>query len=371
MLKSVLHINQDNSRMKSKVSKENQMIFGKKIINILKNTLAESTELIEKNQITDEEAVIFFMGNVPLLTLDVIKSNIRQYPDDIIFFKDERENPLGLYLDPKTLSKNMDVIQDDWVDFSALLTDISSPYRVEILKSTLCIFTKYDVHMVQKKIQRQINLKLVNEGVTFIDMISSYIDFEVEIGIDTIIYPNTFLTGKTIIGEDCVIGPDSRIDESIIGNKTTVKDSTVIKSTIKDSTNVGPYAYIRPNSVIGSHVKVGDFVEVKNATIGDYTKMSHLSYIGDADLGDHVNVGCGVVFVNYNGKDKNRSQIGDNSFIGCNSNIVAPVKVDAMAYVAAGTTVTKNVPTGALAVGRVKQDNKEGWVERKNLISKK
>lgn len=371
MLRAVIHINPDNSKMKSRVAKESQMIFGKTVINILKDTIREEGRIIDKQSIQPDGHVIFFMGNVPLTDLSNLKADIKQYKDDIIFFKDDREQPLALYIDEKSLDKYEEIIKGEWVDFSELLTLIACPYRVEHLKSTLCIFSKLDVHAVSKKIQKQINRKLVGAGVTMIDMMSTFVDFDVEIGMDTIIYPNTFLTGKTVIGEDCIIGPDARIDASQIGNGTTVKDSTILSSTVADKTQVGPYAYIRPNSKVGSHVKVGDFVEVKNASIGDGTKISHLSYVGDADLGDHVNVGCGVVFVNYNGKDKNRSTVGDNVFIGCNANIVAPVELSDLSYVAAGTTITKNVPSGALAVGRAKQSNKEGWVERKNLISKK
>ncbi|MBN2794430.1 MAG: UDP-N-acetylglucosamine pyrophosphorylase [Clostridia bacterium] len=371
MMKAIIHIDSNHNKMQSRIQKESQKIFGKTVLNILKDTLESEWTLISKADLMPEDPVIFFMGNVPLLCLDAIKADLKQYEEDLIFFKDERENPLALYINGKTLGKGIDLIKSQWLSFSDLLTDLKMPYRVEIIESTLCIFDKRDLHEATKRIQRILNNKHLDQGVTIIDMESTYIDFDVAIEMDTVIYPNSFLTGRTLIGEGCEIGPAARIDNSKIGHKTVVKDSTILSSEISSETSVGPYAYIRPNSFVGSHVKIGDFVEVKNAKIGDHTKISHLSYVGDADLGEHVNVGCGVVFVNYNGKDKSRSTVGDNVFIGCNSNIVAPVVLEELAYVAAGTTVTKKVESGDLAVGRAKQENKKGWVERRNLISKK
>jgi bifunctional UDP-N-acetylglucosamine pyrophosphorylase/glucosamine-1-phosphate N-acetyltransferase len=139
----------------------------------------------------------------------------------------------------------------------------------------------------------------------------------------------------------------------------------VTSSTIDDGTKIGPYAYLRPGSNIGKHVKIGDFVEIKNSNIGDETKISHLTYVGDSDLGRNVNLGCGVVFVNYDGMKKSRSIVGDNSFIGCNVNIVSPVVVEENSYIAAGSTITMNVPKNSLAIAREKQRNIENWVTRK------
>lgn len=372
MLKAVLHINEDNSKMKSKLTKEAQVISGKTIINILKETITQSGEIIVQQSIDETmEHVVFFMGNAALVDLKEMTDTFDQYPDDLIFFKDAQESPLALYVPGKVLNKHLEVIKGDWTDFSELLTQLEVTYRVEYLDDLIAVFSKHDLSYVSKGIQHYINNKLIDDGVTFVDLDSTYIDFDVKIGLDTIVYPNTFLTGHTVIGEDCIIGPDARIEDSVIGSKTSVKDSTISQSEVANETSVGPYAYIRPNSKVGSHVKIGDFVEIKNATIDDGTKISHLSYVGDADLGKHVNVGCGVVFVNYNGKEKSRSTIKDNVFIGCNSNLVSPIVVEELAYIAAGTTVTKNVPSGALAVGRAKQSNKEGWVEKRQLISKK
>ena len=164
------------------------------------------------------------------------------------------------------------------------------------------------------------------------------------------------------------------ITNSTIGNNTEIKNSTIIDSTVGENTIVGPYAYLRPKSNIGNHVKIGDFVEVKNATIEDNSKASHLSYIGDAHVGKNVNIGCGVVFVNYDGKNKFQTVIEDNVFVGCNSNLVAPVTVGKNAFIAAGSTITDEVHEDAFAIARSRQVNKEGYSkvleEKRNKIGK-
>ena len=193
---------------------------------------------------------------------------------------------------------------------------------------------------------------------------------DVKIGNDTIIYPGAMLKGNTIIGSNCVIGMNSCISNSTLGDDTEVESSTIIDSKVGNNTKVGPYAYLRPKSNIGNNVKIGDFVEVKNATIEDNSKASHLTYIGDAHVGKNVNIGCGTVFVNYDGKNKFKSVVKDGAFIGSNSNLVAPVTVEENGYVATGSTITHDVPAGALAVARERQVVKEGWVEKKNKKNK-
>ncbi len=216
--------------------------------------------------------------------------------------------------------------------------------------------------------QSRILNKLMIEGVTIINANNTYIEKKVQIGRDTIIYPGSYITGTTTIGEDCHIGPDARIENTKVADRVEVRSSTLLDSCVDDDTKVGPYAYLRPKSTIGKNVKVGDFVEVKNSTIGDNSKVSHLAYIGDGDVGQNVNIGCGVVFVNYDGKNKNRTTVKDGAFVGCNANLVAPVTVSEGAYVAAGSTVTENVEEKSLAIARAKQVNKTGWVEKKNLL---
>ena len=222
--------------------------------------------------------------------------------------------------------------------------------------------------LAEKIMQKRIVEKLMLDGVTFIDPESAYIEDSVEIGLDTVIFPCVSLRGKTRIGKACIIGQNSRIEQSEVGDLVEIQSSVIIKSSVGEQSTIGPFAYLRPGSIIGQHVKIGDFVEVKNASIGNYSKASHLSYIGDAEVGSYVNIGCGVVFVNYDGKKKQQSIILSGAFVGSNSNIVAPVTIAENAYIAAGTTVTRDVPAGALCLGRVKEKHIEGWVARKKLL---
>lgn len=223
----------------------------------------------------------------------------------------------------------------------------------------------------QEKKRYEINLKHLAAGVKFVDLKAAYIDESVIIGKGTKIYPGVVLEGNTEIGENCIIGPNSKIVNSKIGNETEVQCSVVLESRIGNNTTVGPFAYMRPNSVLGDHVKLGDFVEIKNSSMGNGSKASHLTYIGDADVGENVNLGCGVVFVNYDGKNKHRSTVKDDSFVGCNVNIVSPVTIEEGAYIAAGTTVTSDVPSGALCIGRAREVKIDGWTAKRGLLNKK
>ena len=203
-------------------------------------------------------------------------------------------------------------------------------------------------------------------GVTFIDEKTVYIEDGVKIGKGTVIEPSVYLKGNTVIGENVKIGFCTEISNSEIGNNVSIKHSVITDSRIDEGTTVGPFAYIRPNCVVGKNVKIGDFVEIKNSNIGDGTKLSHLTYVGDADVGQHINFGCGTVVVNYDGKKKHRTIIEDNAFIGCNTNLVSPVKVGKNAYTAAGSTITEDVPNNALAIARERQVIKEDWVLKRD-----
>ena len=216
-------------------------------------------------------------------------------------------------------------------------------------------------------IRERINIGHMENGVTLINPRDTYIESSVVIGRDTIIYPGAVLEGETVIGEDCVIRGATRIVDSIIGDKVSIESTLIEKSRVGNGCKIGPYAHLRPDSDLGQNVKIGNFVEIKKATMGDDSKASHLSYVGDAQVGSGVNIGCGVVFVNYDGERKFKSTIGDNAFIGSNSNLIAPVKVDDWGYVAAGSTITDNVGEGELSIARARQMNKAGWVEKKGL----
>lgn len=217
----------------------------------------------------------------------------------------------------------------------------------------------------EKVMKRRINTYHAINGVTIIDIDNTYIEDDVTIGQDTVIYPGTTIEKGSVIGSNVVIGQNCRIVNSTIGDRTDVYYSTMIDSMVGEDTHVGPYAYLRPNSFVGNKCKVGDFVEIKNASLGDGTKASHLTYIGDATVGCNVNFGCGTVIVNYDGKNKFRTVIGDNAFIGCNSNLVSPVTVNDNSYIAAGSTITNEVPQGALAIARSRQEIKENWKDKR------
>ena len=229
----------------------------------------------------------------------------------------------------------------------------------------------YEEYKKTEENRLAVNITHLERGVKFIDINTAYIDEEAVIGAGTVIYPCVVIEGKSVIGKDCVIGQNSKIKDSKIGDGTDIMSSVITESAVGERTHIGPFAYLRPGSKIGNDCKVGDFVEIKNSSFGDGTKASHLAYIGDSDVGAGVNIGCGVVFVNYDGRDKHRSNVGDGAFIGCNTNLVSPVNVEEKAYSAAGSTITQDVPAGALAIAREKQRNLEGWVEKRGLLNKK
>ena len=224
-----------------------------------------------------------------------------------------------------------------------------------------------------EKLERQRisrNLDYLEAGVRFIDIRTAYIDEGVTIGAGTVIYPCVVIEGDVTIGENCTIGQNSRIKDSVIGDDTSIQSSVILESKVGSGTSVGPFAYLRPNSEVGDGCKVGDFVEIKNSKLGDGAKAAHLTYVGESDVGERVNLGCGVVFVNYDGSRKYRSVVEDGAFIGCNVNLVSPVHVGKDAYIAAGSTITEDVPDGALYVARAKGRTLEGWVEKKGILKK-
>jgi len=214
-------------------------------------------------------------------------------------------------------------------------------------------------------VRQRILERLMLDGVTIIDPSSTYPDFDVQVGPDTVIYPMTVLEKGCRIGEGCVIGPSTRMVNSGVGDGVTVLSSNIVDSTVGNGTQIGPFANIRPGCRIGKNVKIGDFVEAKNSEIGDSVSLAHLSYVGDSTVGDHANIGAGTITCNYDGRTKNRTVIGPNAFIGSNSTLVAPVEIGEGAYVAAGSVITEDVPPDALGIGRSRQTVKPGWAKRR------
>lgn len=283
----------------------------------------------------------------------------------------------GIYcFDIELLVKALNKLNNNNEQGEYYLTDV-----IEILKSqgkvigavitdyeeTIGINSRVQLAQAEEILKNRINLKHMENGVTLIDPKTTYIGIDVKIGKDTIIYPNNILEGNTEIGSNCVIYQNSRIKDSIIGDEVDIQSSVILDSIIGDNTTVGPFAYLRPETKVGKNARIGDFVEIKKSTIGDGTKVSHLTYIGDAEVGCGCNFGCGTVVVNYDGQNKYKTIIGDHSFIGCNTNLVSPVKVEDNTYIAAGSTITSEVKEGELAVARAKQRNIPGWVEKKGL----
>jgi bifunctional UDP-N-acetylglucosamine pyrophosphorylase / glucosamine-1-phosphate N-acetyltransferase len=245
--------------------------------------------------------------------------------------------------------------------------EVVTAFKTGDFGETLGVNDRVALSEAEQIMKKRINRKHMQNGVTIIDPATTYIETDVEIGADTVLLPGTMITGKTNIGSDCKIGPNSEIKNCQIGHATVIRQSIAHDSQIGSQVNIGPFAHIRPQSDIYDEVKIGNFVEIKKAVFGKGSKASHLSYIGDAEVGSDVNIGCGSITVNYDGKDKYLTKIEDGVFIGCNSNLVAPVTVGKGAYVAAGSTITKNVPGDALAVARAHQTNKENYVKNLNV----
>ncbi|MGE8037607.1 bifunctional UDP-N-acetylglucosamine diphosphorylase/glucosamine-1-phosphate N-acetyltransferase GlmU [Lysinibacillus sp. NPDC093692] len=288
-----------------------------------------------------------------------------------------KEINTGTYcFDNKALFETLKLVKNDNAQGEYYLPDVIEilqkqgevveAYVTGDFEETLGVNDRVALSQAEALMRTRINEKHMRNGVTIINPEATYISAEAMIGRDTVIQPGSMIEGTTVIGEDCIIGPSTQIIDSRIGDRTTVHSSVVRESAVAEDTAIGPFANIRPLSDIGSHVKIGNFVEVKKSKLGNDTKVSHLSYIGDAEIGSNVNVGCGSITVNYDGKNKFQTIIEDDVFVGCNTNLVAPVKVGKGSFIAAGSTITKEVPEDALAIARARQENKPNYVSKLN-----
>lgn len=221
---------------------------------------------------------------------------------------------------------------------------------------------------LQQALREEITARHQSAGVAILDPSAVYIDPRASIAPGAVLLPGTILRGAVSIGAGCEIGPNALIEDSVIGEGTSVNASQVYASVLGKNVHVGPFAHIRPKCRVGDGCKVGAYVEIKNASFGQDTKMSHLTYVGDTDVGSRVNFGCGTITSNYDGFRKFRSSIGDDVFIGCNTNIISPVSLGGGSYVAAGTTVTRDVSPDSLAIGRVRQEEKPGWAKKRRAL---
>lgn len=206
---------------------------------------------------------------------------------------------------------------------------------------------------------------LLAAGVRMLDPAAVWVEAEVTVGAGTLLLPGTILRGRTVIGPDCEIGPNTMLTDCTVEAGCTVNSSQASQSVIRAGSEIGPYAHLRPHTDVGEGSRIGAFVQLKNSVLGPGTKMAHLTYVGDSDVGARCNFGCGSVTCNYDGKVKERTVIGDDVFIGCQTRFIPPVRVGDGAYIAAGTTITEDVPEGGFAIGRSRQVVKTGWKDRR------
>ncbi len=361
-----------------------------------------------------KEPVVVLNGDTPLITADTIRGALFAHMDkgskatvltSVLddaagygrIIRDDRYNFLwicedkdctpsqrkikevnsGMYVfDPSALAYSLQRLEPNNAQGEYYLTDtLGILSDMDEIVGTYTISDSDEIRGVNDRVQlyeaecimrSRIIKRHMRNGVTVRFPDSVMIENDVEIGADTVIEGNVSLKGATRIGKDCVIGAGSEIENSVIGDSVNIRSSVILESAVLSNTNVGPFAYIRPNCTVGENVKVGDFVELKNSSIGDGTKISHLTYVGDSDVGKNVNFGCGTVTVNYDGKKKYRTTIGDNAFIGCNTNLVSPVNVGSGAYTAAGSTITEDVPENNLSIARARQVNKDDWKDKRD-----
>lgn len=287
--------------------------------------------------------------------------------------KQIKEVNTGIYIvDNKKLFEAIEKVELNERKNEYYLTDIvhimhkdykvnSFPMRYPHL--TMGINDLYSISIAERYLREDINKNHMLSGVSIVNPDTVTIGHSVIIERGVQILPNTTITGNTIIKSGAIIGPNTEIHESKIHENAEIRHSYVYHSEIGQNTTVGPFAHVRDNSIVGSNNRIGNFVEIKKSTIGDYTKAAHLSYIGDSEVGKNVNFGCGSITVNFDGKEKHKTIIGNDVFVGCNVNLIAPLKIGDNVFLAAGSTVTKNVPKGALAIARNRQINKEDYAK--------
>ena len=316
----------------------------------------------------------FGYGRV-IRTEDGLVSKVVEEKDASEDEKKVREINTGTYcFDNQALFQALEKVDNDNAQGEYYLPDVLEilkndhekvgAFQLDNMDEALGVNNRVALAEASRIMRERINEQHMTNGVSIIDPNSTYIEIDVEIAKDTVVEPNTYIKGRTTIGEDAFIGLGSVISDSQLADGVEIKQSVIEESIIGKNSDVGPNSHLRTGSVLGESVHIGNYVEVKKSTIGNLSKAGHHTYIGDAEIGVDVNVGCGVVVANYNGITKNKTIIRDNSFIGSNATLVAPVEVGANSFVAAGSTITKEVPASALGIARARQENKEGFHER-------
>ena len=242
--------------------------------------------------------------------------------------------------------------------------EVVTAYQMDDFEESMGVNDLVALAKARRIMQARINTKLMKNGVSLIDPDTTYIDADVKIGNDTVVEGGAVIKGATRIGSDCFIGAHSRIEDSTLHDEVKVLSSTIEEAEMHTGSDIGPNSHLRKGAELGKDVHVGNFCEVKNAYLGEGTKMGHLSYVGDATLGKHINIGCGVIFVNYDGANKAHTNVGDHVFIGSNSNLVAPVNIAADSFIAAGSTITDDTAQYDLAIARQRQTNKANYAKK-------
>lgn len=308
---------------------------------IIRNSAGTVERIVEEKDATDEERSVkeintgtFVFDNKALFNALKLVNN---------------DNAQGEYYLPDVLK----ILREE--------NETVAAFTCENFSETIGINDRIALAKAEETLRETINLSHMRNGVTLIDPKNTYIDKDVKIGNDTIIYPNVYISGDTVIGSNVTISSGSEIANSEIGDNVNIRQSVIHQAVVGDGTNVGPFAQLRPESKLGKNVKIGNFVEVKKSILEDDVKVSHLSYVGDAEIGENTNIGCGAITVNYDGKNKHLTKVGRDSFIGCNSNLVAPVTIGDRSFIAAGSTITDEVPDDSLAIGRTRQTTKKDY----------
>lgn len=411
--KTVVVIGNGADAVRKRMATEDHLSFV-----IQKRLLGTGDALSVAKKELKKDTVLVLNGDCPLITTKTLKTLVENHKRDknVVSFlsfiestmsgygrvlRDENKKVTGIVEDKhatheekkkfKELNSGVYILETEALDYldqirrnrdsgEYYLTDLVGivSKKGERLNAYICpsedirgVNNRRELHEISDIIRKRTIAKLMDRGVTFINPDTSFVHTSVSVGKDTIIYPNTYLEGKTKIGNACIIYPGSRIFDSTLGNNVIIKDNTVIEaSKIGNESSIGPFAHLRPHSIIGRKVKIGNFVEIKKTSIGNETKASHLTYLGDAIVGKNVNIGAGTITCNYDGRNKFNTVIEQGVFVGSDSQLVAPVKIGKGAYVAAGTTVNKDVPAGSLAISRTEQQNLIGWAERKRKAQK-
>lgn len=312
---------------------------------IVRNEQGDVLEIVEQKDASEEQNAI-----------NEISSGIFAFDNEKLFQTLEEvknDNAQGEYYLP------------DVISILKAQNEKISAYVTEDVDEIMGVNDRVQLSQAEQKMKERINLRHMINGVSIIDPATTYIGKKVTIGEDTVVEPGARIGGNTVIGKNVTIGMNSDIKNSTIEDDATIKQSVITDSFVGKSSTVGPFAQLRPGTELGKETKIGNFVEVKKSVLKDGAKVSHLSYIGDAEVGARTNIGCGSITVNYDGINKFQTKIGDDAFIGCNSNLVAPVEVGEGAFIAAGSTITDNVPDESLALGRARQTTKEGYYKTK------